>query len=253
MWSFSEVIDGIAEACRAFDTPVVSGNVSFYNETEGRGILPTPVIGVLGLIEDVKRVIQPGFKKEGDVIALLGVTGDDLSTSEYAAVGGNPTVREGAQKARVPVLDLDRELAVQAACLRAAEAGLLRSAHDCSEGGLAVALAESCFSSLNRDAIGAEISLEAGSAGILPASLLFSETPSRIIISFDEPARSEIEAIAKDTGSPITILGTVGGDRLRIKLGEQEVVNSRVAEMEAVWRSSLKLKLQAEAMAAGAE
>jgi phosphoribosylformylglycinamidine synthase subunit PurL len=268
MWSFSEVIDGIAEACRAFNTPVVSGNVSFYNETEGRGVLPTPVIGMLGLIEDVKRVIQPGFKKEGDVIALLGVTRDDLSITENAHGsgppvnhggnptadhGGNPTLREGANAA-APKLDLDRELAVQAACLRAAEAGLLRSAHDCSEGGLAVALAESCFTSLNRDAIGAEISLEsAGSAGILPASLLFSESPSRIIISFDESARSEIQAIAKDTGSPIIILGTVGGDRLRIKIGEQEVVNSRVAEMEAVWRSSLKLKLQAEAFAAGAE
>jgi phosphoribosylformylglycinamidine synthase len=253
MWSFSEVIDGIAEACRAFDTPVVSGNVSFYNETEGRGILPTPVIGMLGLIEDVKRVIQPGFKKEGDVIALLGVTSDDLSTSEHATLGGNPTVGEGAQEARIPVLDLDRELAVQAACLRAAEAGLLRSAHDCSEGGLAVALAESCFASLNRDAIGAEISLEPSLQSQDSSLLLFSESPSRIIISFDESARSAIEAIAKDTGAPITILGTVGGDRLRIKIGEQEVVNSRVAEMEAVWRSSLKLKLQAEAMAAGAE
>ena len=255
MWSFSEVIDGIAEACRAFNTPVVSGNVSFYNETEGRGVLPTPVIGMLGLIEDVKRVIQPGFKKEGDVIALLGVTRDD---------------------GQVPVLDLDRELAVQAACLRAAEAGLLRSAHDCSEGGLAVALAESCFASLNRDAIGAEISLESGVWSLesktsddrstadsalqtshsrlqTPDLLLFSESPSRIIITFNETARTLMEAMAAETHCPITILGTVGGDRLRIKVGEQEVVNSRVAEMEAVWRSSLKLKLQAEAMAAGAE
>ena len=229
MWSFSEVIDGIAEACRAFNTPVVSGNVSFYNETEGRGVLPTPVIGMLGLIEDVKRVIQPGFKKEGDVIALLGLIGD---------------------QSQVPALDLERELIVQAACLRAAEAGLLRSAHDCSEGGLAVALAESCFASLNRNAIGAELSLEAGAN---PDSLLFSESPSRIIISFDESARSEIEAIAKDAGCPITSLGMVGGDRLRIKIGGEEVVNSRVAEMETVWRSSLKLRLQAEAFAAGAE
>src|SRR5688572_10323011 len=189
MWSFSEVIDGIAEACRAFNTPVVSGNVSFYNETEGRGVLPTPVIGMLGLIEDVKRVIQPGFKKEGDVIALLGVTRDE---------------------GQIPALDLQRELAVQAACLRAAEAGLLRSAHDCSEGGLAVALAESCFSSLNRDAIGAQISLDSGVTSLESnttadrsttsdstlvssdsrlqtldsALLLFSESPSRIIISF---------------------------------------------------------------------
>src|SRR5581483_6836385 len=83
MWSFSEVIDGMAEACKVFNTPVVSGNVSFYNETEGRGVLPTPVIGMIGLIEDVKRVVQPGFKNPGDFIALLGATKDDLSISEY--------------------------------------------------------------------------------------------------------------------------------------------------------------------------
>src|SRR4029077_20252041 len=86
MWSFSEVVDGMAEACRALNTPVVSGNVSFYNEIEGRGVLPTPVIGMIGLIEDVRRTVQPGFKKEGDVIALLGETNDDLSIGEYAAV-----------------------------------------------------------------------------------------------------------------------------------------------------------------------
>ncbi len=86
MWSFSEVIDGMAEACRAFNTPVVSGNVSFYNETEGRGILPTPVIGMIGLVEDVRRVVQPGFKLPSDLIALLGTTADGLSISEYSAV-----------------------------------------------------------------------------------------------------------------------------------------------------------------------
>ena len=266
MWSFSEVIDGMAEACRAFNTPVVSGNVSFYNETEGRGVLPTPVIGMIGLIEDAKRVIQPGFKDEGDVIALLGTTADDLSVSEYAAVigGAGPTDGKGSRTAKVPFLDLKLELAVQAACLRAAEAGLLKSAHDCSDGGLAVALAECCFSSLNRDAIGAEISLEAGvrsrDSGIAtpdsapqPSDLLFSESPSRIVISFDEPARKEIEAIAAAAGAPLSILGTVGSTRLLIKSGGEEVVNAPVAELEHAWRSSLKQKLQAEAMAAGAE
>src|SRR2546423_1927810 len=94
MWSFSEVIDGMAEACKAFNTPVVSGNVSFYNETEGRGVLPTPVIGMLGLVDDVKRVLQPGFKNPGDFIALLGLTREDLSVSQYAASVGSPTVRE---------------------------------------------------------------------------------------------------------------------------------------------------------------
>ncbi len=268
MWSFSEVIDGMAEACRAFNTPVVSGNVSFYNETEGRGVLPTPVIGMVGLIEDVKRVLQPGFKNEGDVIALLGTTGNDLSNSSYMAVINDPT---GAQASRlltgqVPKLDLNRELAVQSACLRAAEAGLLKSAHDCSDGGLAVALAECCFSSLNREAIGAEINLnsrmlEASDAGFqtsspqppAPSLLLFSESPSRIIVSFAESAREEIERIAGAANCPMTILGAVDSNRLRITCDGEEAVNSPVADLEHAWRSSLQQKLQAEAMAAGAE
>ena len=270
MWSFSEVIDGMAEACRAFNTPVVSGNVSFYNETEGRGVLPTPVIGMVGLIDDVKRVIQPGFKNEGDMIALLGTTSDDLSLSEYVTVinGGNPTVREGAGASRrssptvregsdsvqVPKLDLNRELAVQTACLRAAETGLLKSAHDCSDGGLAVALAESCFSSLNREPLGAEISLNSPASSLQSAvSVLFSESPSRIIISFATPARAEIECIAEAANCPMTIVGTVGSNRLRITTNGEEAVNSPVADLERAWRSSLQKKLQAEAMAAGAE
>jgi phosphoribosylformylglycinamidine synthase subunit PurL len=252
MWSFSEVIDGMAEACRAFNTPVVSGNVSFYNETEGRGVIPTPVIGMVGLIEDVKRVIQPGFKHEGDVIALLGITSDDLSLSEYA--DGNPTVKKGADVGAVPKLDLNLELAVQAACLRAAEAGLLKSAHDCSDGGLAVALAESCFSSLNREAIGADVSLTSPASSLQPpASLLFGESPSRIIISFGESARAEIERIAEAANCPMTILGRVGSHRLRIKCDGEEAVNLPVADFERAWRSSLQQKLQAEAMAASAE
>jgi phosphoribosylformylglycinamidine synthase len=249
MWTFSEVVDGMAEACRALNTPVVSGNVSFYNETEGRGVLPTPVIGMVGLIDDVRKVIPPGFKTSGDVIALLGKTRDDLSIGEYAATNGrNPTVREGA--AQVPKLDLKAELAVQAACLRAADAGLLRSAHDCSDGGLAVALAECCFSSHNRDAIGADIDVT-GDYDV--ATQLFSETPSRIIISFEESALSKIEEIAAAAGCPMTVMGTVGSDRLRIQSDGEEVIDINVAEMESAWRSSLKDKLQAEAMAAGAE
>ena len=250
MWSFSEVIDGIAEACRAFNTPVVSGNVSFYNETEGRGILPTPVIGMLGLIEDVKRVIQPGFKNAGDLVALLGVTRDDLSISEYAAVIEGKTTKQVAATGRVPTLDLDREQAVQTACLRAAEAGLLRSAHDCADGGLAVALAECCFSSLNREVFGAEIDLT-GEYDL--ATRLFSETPSRIIISFEESALVRIEEIAAAAACPVTLLGKVGSARLRIKSDGDDVLRLDIAEMEIAWRSSLKQKLQAEVMAAGAE
>ncbi len=250
MWSFSEVVDGIAEACRAFNTPVVSGNVSFYNETEGRGVLPTPVIGMVGLIDDVKRVIQPGFKNAGDFIALLGTTRDDFSLSEYAAVIPARSTEEPISQARVPLLDLETELAVQTACLRAAEAGFLRSAHDCSDGGLAVALAECCFSSLNGPPFGAEIDVT-GEYDI--ATRLFSETPSRIIVSFDESSLGDIEEIVAAASCPMTLLGTVGSDRLRIVSDGEEVIQLDVTEMENAWRFSLKGKLQAEAMAAGAE
>ncbi|HEX8652589.1 MAG TPA: phosphoribosylformylglycinamidine synthase subunit PurL [Pyrinomonadaceae bacterium] len=250
MWSFSETIDGMAEACTALGTPVVSGNVSFYNETEGRGILPTPVIGMVGLMEDVRRVVQSGFRIAGDLIALLGNTQDDLSISEYAATIKGRTTLEMIDEGRVPVLDLERERAVQEACLRAAEAGLLHSAHDCSDGGLAVALSESCFSSLNRQAVGADVDL---TGTLKTEARLFSESPSRIIVSFDEAALGAMEEIAARFKCPLTLLGRTGTDRLRIKADGEEVIHLRVDEMETAWRTSLGVKLQAEALVAGAE
>ncbi len=256
MWSFSEVIDGMAEACLAFNTPVVSGNVSFYNETEGRGILPTPVIGMIGLVEDVRRVVQPGFKQDGDTIALLGITRDDISISEYAATIEGLSTQAMIAQGTVPGIDLKTEVAVQTVCLEAAEAGLLRSAHDCSDGGIAVALAECCFSSLNCKAIGANISLPPtlpdGLPGPLPTpSALFGESPSRIIISFPSSSRDAIESIAARNNCPLTLIGHVGGDRLRISVEDEEAISDDVRELENVWRGSLSKKLEAEVMAAG--
>ncbi|MEP6921406.1 MAG: phosphoribosylformylglycinamidine synthase subunit PurL [bacterium] len=250
MWSFSEVIDGMAEACTAFNTPVVSGNVSFYNETEGRGILPTPVIGMVGLVEDVHRVVQPGFKHEGDVIAVLGITNDDLSMSEYAVTVEGHDVSQLIASGAVPRIDLDAERAVQAACLEAAEAGLLQSAHDCSDGGIAIALAECCFSSLNHPAIGAQVTLD---GSLSQSSLLFSESPSRIIISVAEDQQGALEEIAARHNSPLTILGKVRGNRLRIKVNGEPAIDSPVAELETAWRNALAGKLKAEAMVAGME
>jgi phosphoribosylformylglycinamidine synthase len=250
MWSFSEVIDGMAEACRAFNTPVVSGNVSFYNETEGRGILPTPVIGMVGLMEDVRRVVQPGFKKSGDVIALLGTTQDDLSISEYAASVARISATDMIANGRVPELDLKRELAVQQACLEAAEAGLLTSAHDCADGGLAVALAESCFSSLGKDGIGADIDV-AAAGSLTPTALLFSESPSRIIISFDPEASETIRQIASTHDAPLAIIGKVGGTELGISVDGQPAINASVADLESTWRNALSKSLKAEALVAG--
>ncbi|MDT5293259.1 MAG: phosphoribosylformylglycinamidine synthase subunit PurL [Acidobacteriota bacterium] len=263
MWAFSEVIDGIAEACTALSTPVVSGNVSFYNETEGRGILPTPVIGMVGLIEDVRRVVTRGFKREGHLVALVGRSGgddgDDLSASEYAATIVGRSVEEMiAAGARVPRLDLARERAVQAAVLLAAEEGLLQSAHDCSDGGLAVALAESCFSSLGRVAAGA--SIELGGASVEPGrdattvtAQLFGETPSRIVVSFDESQRTRLERIAAQAGAPLKVIGRVGGARLRINANGAERISQDVSELEALWRGALGARLQAEVIAAAAE
>jgi len=191
---------------------------------EGRGILPTPVIGMVGLIEDVRRVVSPGFKKSGDLIALLGTTQDELVSL-------------------VPKLDLDRELAVQKACLEAAEAGLLLSAHDCSDGGLAVTLAESCFSSLGRDATGAEVDLK-GEIG--PGALLYSESPSRIVISFDAANANAIQQIAERNSAPFAIIGRVGGKSLTIDVNGEEAVGIEVSEIEAIWRTALSGKLQAE-------
>jgi phosphoribosylformylglycinamidine synthase II len=247
MWSFSEVVDGMAEACRALETPVVSGNVSFYNETEGRGILPTPVIGMVGLLEDVKRAVSPGFKKEGDMIALLGTTQDDLSLSEYAVSIAGVATAEIVASGKVPELNLERELSVQKTCLEAAEAGLLVAAHDCSDGGLAVTLAELCFSSLGRDAIGADVNLE-GTFG--PTSLLFSESPSRIVISFEPSNARAVQAIAERNNTPFAILGRVGGNRLSITVNGDGAVDANVSELETTWRNALSRHLQAEVLAA---
>ncbi|MGB7069434.1 MAG: phosphoribosylformylglycinamidine synthase subunit PurL [Pyrinomonadaceae bacterium] len=239
MQSFSDVVDGMKEACETFGTPVVSGNVSFYNETEGRGILPTPTIGMVGLIDDTRKIITHGFKNEGDIIALLGVTNDDLSVSEYARTVLNRTTDEMIRFGRVPALDLALEKLVQDTCLALADEGLLNSAHDCSDGGLAVAIAESCFSSLGRDAVGAEIKLDGFE--ISAVSLLFGESPSRIVISFD---RENLEKVRQLVGAcPFTVIGDVTDDTLNISVDGVPSISSPVADLEALWETALERKL----------
>ena len=240
MRSFSDVIDGLIEACETFETPVVSGNVSFYNETDGRGILPTPVIGMVGVVDDVRKLITQGFKAEGDVIALLGTTGDDLSVSEFAQTIAGLSFDEMAAKGRVPQLDLALEKQVQDTCLKLADDGLIRSAHDCSDGGLAVALAELCFSSLGRDAVGAEIEL-AGN-GLPKKAVLFGETPSRIIISFAAEELDKVKAAVGDC--PFEVIGKVAGANLRISVDQSVAIDSPVAELEGLWKNSLAKELE---------
>jgi phosphoribosylformylglycinamidine synthase II len=240
MRSFSEVIDGIGEACRMFETPVVSGNVSFYNETEGRGILPTPTIGMVGLIEDTRKIITPGFKREGDIIAVLGETRDDLAASEYAQTILGLSTSQIIENGAAPLVDLIQEKLVQETLLTLNEQCLISSAHDCSDGGLAVAIAECCFSSLGRKAVGAEIRLE--SRNLSAASLLFGETPSRIVVSFaDEKLEKVKDAIGDCT---FHVIGRVTGNDLSILVDEVEVVTSSLADLEAVWSDSLEHRLE---------
>ncbi|MCC6742701.1 MAG: phosphoribosylformylglycinamidine synthase subunit PurL [Acidobacteria bacterium] len=237
MWQFSETIDGMSEACRAFDTPVTGGNVSFYNETDGRGIFPTPVIGMVGLIDDPKHVTTQWFAKEGHAVVLIGDETPALGGSEYLA-----TVR-GVLTGPLPGLDLDREKAVQEAVRTAITDELIVSAHDCSDGGIAVALAECCFSSYRLPAVGATVDLDFGLDAI---TTLFGEAPSRVIASAPVGAVAKIAEICRRIGVPCRQVGIVGGDRLRIDVRGATSVDVRVADLESAWRSRI-----AAAMAVG--
>jgi phosphoribosylformylglycinamidine synthase len=236
MWSFSETIDGMAEACRTFGTPVTGGNVSFYNETEGRGIFPTPTIGMLGVIEDAKHITSQWFKAAGDVVLLLGVTRSDLGASELLSV------LTGEAAGAVPKLDLAEELKVQQACLAAIQAGLVSSAHDCSEGGLAVALAESCFSGYGHSGIGAKIDLteHARFSGLADSTtLLFAESPSRIVLSVKAENVDRVKEIAAEAGAVIAVIGEVGGEELTIACNGETLVADSVTKLESIWSSAL--------------
>ncbi len=243
MWAFSETIDGMAEACRALGTPVTGGNVSFYNETEGEGVYPTPVIGMLGLIEDARHTTTQWFKEAGDAILLLGVTRNDLGASELLSILAGVA---GEASGAVPRLDLEAEKAVQKVCLEAIQAGLVRSAHDCSDGGLAVALAESCFSSYGREAVGARIDLSehAKLSGIGDApALLFSESPSRIIISLKPEYVSEVKDVARRAGVVCAVIGETGGGELSVACDGESLIAAPVASLEESWRGALSSHL----------
>jgi len=220
--------------------PVVSGNVSFYNETDGKGILPTPTIGMVGLICDTRKIITHGFKTEGDIIAVLGVTKDDLAASEYAQTILGHTTDELIAAGDVPHIDLAAEKLVQDTLLKLSEELLLASAHDCSDGGLAVAIAESCFSSLGRAAIGAEIDLTSNS--LTNETLLFGESPSRIVISYRADNAEKVKTIVGECA--FTEIGKVVGDSLSIAIDNGNAVTARIDDLESAWIDSLRSRLE---------
>jgi phosphoribosylformylglycinamidine synthase len=202
---------------------------------------------MVGVLDDVRKIVTQGFKNEGDLIALLGTTNDDdLTVSEYAAACLNISTDEMIASGEVPKLDLEIEKIVQKVCCDLAQADLLKSAHDCSEGGVAVAIAESCFSCLNRNAIGAEIDLK--DENLSTEKLLFVESPSRIVISFAPENLEKIEQIAANISCPFTVLGKVGSETLKIRANGAEIISNLIGELEITWRTSLGKQLEAGAV-----
>jgi len=203
-WQFCRAVDGLAEGCRQLETPVVGGNVSFYNESFGEAIYPTPVVGMLGLLDDVDNRVGSAFIREGDLVVLLGETKDELGGSEYLKVihgkvaGPPPSIDWVAEKGLIEALTL------------ASESDLLSSAHDLSEGGLAVALAESCI----QGGTGSSVKL----AGDLPLHvLLFSESQSRALVSLEPEKLEALKEIAHKLGVPLEVIGRTGGDSLEVE------------------------------------
>jgi phosphoribosylformylglycinamidine synthase subunit PurL len=234
LWQFAEAIEGIAEACRALEVPVVGGNVSFYNETSGQAILPTPIVGVVGVLEDAGRLATQWFKAAGQRIALLGPDAVSLGGSEYvqalhARVAG-----------RLAPLDLELERRVQAAVRAAVGAGLVTAAHDCAEGGLAVALAESCVTGTRATGsagIGCDVTLETGRR---LDETLFGEGPSRVVVTVEPARQREFEALMAESAIPWRWIGATGGDRLSVRVERGVVVDVAVDRIEHAWRSGFE-------------
>jgi phosphoribosylformylglycinamidine synthase len=234
MWQLVEAVEGIADACKALDIPITGGNVSLYNETDGRAIYPTPILGVVGLIDDVSRVVTRAFTRAGDAIVLLGEDRGELGGSEYLKAV------HGIVAGDAPELDLEREAALQRVVIEGIRAGLIRSAHDCSDGGFAIAIAECCF---DANGVGAQVD----TPGNDPTAALFSESASRVIVSVspeDEPA---LIARAGAAGVPARRIGATGGDRLRISISREPVIDVGVAEAERIWSTSIEKHFQVAA------
>jgi phosphoribosylformylglycinamidine synthase II len=228
MWQFEEVINGMVEACEAFSIPVTGGNVSFYNDTEGASIYPTPVIGVVGIVSDSKKTMSPGFKGEGDPIVLLGENKEELGGSEYLRTF--LSLENGIP----PAIDLELEKRVQKVCLKAIENGLLRSAHDTSEGGLAVCLAECAFLGTNQ--IGCEVELK---DDIRADALLFGETQSRIVVSLKKGNLKKLLALAEKMKVNASVIGKTGGTSITIRRAGRELVRVPVKVGRKAWKNAI--------------
>jgi phosphoribosylformylglycinamidine synthase len=226
MWRFARAVDGLAAACRTLSVPVVSGNVSLYNETDGRPILPTPTVAVVGLLEHPDHLLRLGFSRTGAVIAHLGALGaGNLGGSEWLVQ------RTGRVTGDTPGVDLDAELALQRCVLALAREGLLDSAHDVSDGGIGVCLAEACI----QNGLGARLRLP-NSDKLTVEGCLFGEEPSRVVVSFARDHEARVAATCDAHGVPFVALGAVGGTSLVI----EDLVDVEVADLALAHDSALE-------------
>ena len=235
MWQFAEAVAGIGEACRALDIPITGGNVSLYNETDGKAILPTPVLGVVGVIDDASKVVTRTFKRASTTVVLLGTSRGEIGGSEYLKT------QHGLIRGVVPALDLDAERRLQRLLVDLASEGRLLSAHDCAEGGLAVTVAECTF---DTNGIGVEIDLSPA-GGELPApwmvdATLFGESASRVVVTTASAEIDELLAAAQAAGVPATVIGTTGGGRIVVRIDGKTVVDVAVADAERAWTTALE-------------
>ncbi|KWT81206.1 phosphoribosylformylglycinamidine synthase subunit PurL [Candidatus Magnetominusculus xianensis] len=228
MWQFIGAIEGIKDACIALNTPVISGNVSLYNETKGDAIFPTPTIAIVGVLEDADRALTQWFKAAGDVVMLIGQTKEELGGSEYLSLC------HGIERGLPPTIDPLKEKALHSVLIKLNAQGLLKSAHDCSEGGLAVTAAESAFGFL----IGAEIDL--GASSLRADALLFGESATRVLISATAENADIVEAAVVAAGLPIARIGKTGGDILRIKAKDMTLIEMPVSELKSIYDTSLE-------------
>ncbi len=235
MWQFAEAVAGIGAACSALDVPITGGNVSLYNETDGKAIYPTPVIGVVGLLEHADRVLSRRFQETGDAVVLLGVGRGELGGSEYLRV------MHDLVRGVPPAIDLAAERALQTLLASLAGERLLRSAHDCSDGGLAVALAECAFDTAG---IGADISIDgvnvASDADVNLAAALFGESATRVIASTSTDRVAAVLQRAAAAGVPARVVGQTGGNRLRIAVAGRLAIDQSVDEAERVWSTAIE-------------
>ncbi|MBO2945683.1 phosphoribosylformylglycinamidine synthase subunit PurL [Paenibacillus sp. F411] len=230
-WQMERAVDGMAEACRELNAPVIGGNVSLYNENAKGAIYPTPVVGMVGLIHDVDHITTQDFKAEGDLVYLLGETFAELGGSEFQSV------IHGVSEGRPPVLDLAKEKRLLSGVLTGIQSGFICSAHDVSEGGLAAALAESCISGQ----IGASIELQ---SELRNDMTLFSESQSRIIVSVTPGNESNLEQLLKEAGVPFAAIGRVGGSELHISINGASAVQEPVEALKAVWEDAIPCRMK---------